>query len=58
MKKYIWFGIDTYYPSGGLGDIRGQFDDLNEATLAFESSECNRNYVVDRDTWEKVWDDD
>ncbi len=31
MKRYILFGGDDYYPSGGTDDLIGSFDTLQEA---------------------------
>ena len=30
MKRFLVFAYDDYYPSGGLADIRGEFDTLEE----------------------------
>lgn len=54
MKKYILFCIESYYPSGGLDDIEGSFDTLEDAIA--DLSPGDRCYVVDRDTWGKVWE--
>ena len=62
FKKYIVFIIEQYYPSGGLSDISGSYDTIEEAREhilramdiveleedLFESSLCQ---IVDRDTW-------
>jgi hypothetical protein len=34
VKPYLLFAGDNYYPSGGLDDLRGDFDTLEEAKLA------------------------
>lgn len=31
MKRYLVFGGDTYYPSGGWNDYIGEFDKSDEA---------------------------
>lgn len=61
MKKFIAFGFDDYYPSGGLEDIRGSFDTIEEAIVSLGEPLCDFSpalpdnaYVVDRDTWKKV----
>ena len=69
MKKYVIFAWDQYYPGGGLGDLVGDEDDLeaakaiclankfvyqfgkNEHTMSFDYAQ-----IVDRDTWEVIWD--
>lgn len=53
MKKYVRFAWDQYYPCGGLGDMRGSYDDLEEA--CFKDDYYDYTIVVDRDTWETVW---
>jgi len=61
-KKYIVFAFFDYYPSGGLGDIKESFDDLEEArkftTPTYDDymgDVLYDNYeIVDRDTWEIV----
>lgn len=30
MKRYLLFGFDTYYPSGGVGDLLFDFDSVKE----------------------------
>ena len=58
MKKYIVFQFDTYYPGGGLSDIKGSFDTLEEAITFIKKDYQDYSYVVDRDTWEKIFVDD
>ena len=57
-KKYILFQFDDYYPSGGLWDIKGSFDTIEEAK---DNWSCRPSYdqseIVDRDTWEIVWEE-
>lgn len=31
MKRYMLFAFETYYPAGGSGDVRGEYDTLDEA---------------------------
>lgn len=54
-KKYIWFKMYNYYPSGGLGDIKDSFDSLDEAIAAVGKPDGEDHQIVDRDTWETVW---
>lgn len=58
MKKFVRFDWDQYYPGGGLGDVSGSYDTLEEAIAANPSRYMDYAYVVDRDTWEIVWDKD
>jgi hypothetical protein len=50
-KKYILFCSNTFYPAGGLADIVGSYDTLEEAKANFC---CDGGEIVDRDTWEIV----
>lgn len=58
FKKYILFRFTWHYPAGGLGDIAGSFDSIDEAK-AFNESEgaVDTSEIVDRDTWKVVWSD-
>lgn len=31
MKQYLLFAGDYYYPSGGMSDLHGQYDNFEEA---------------------------
>ena len=53
-KKYIVFQFDAYSPAGGLNDITGSFDLLEEAIEYAKKNLDDCNEIVDRDTWEKV----
>jgi len=53
FKRFIIFSITDYYPSGGLDDIWGDADFLEEAR-AMRQSRSEYSYIVDRDTWKKV----
>jgi hypothetical protein len=51
-KKYIVFAYEQYYPSGGMGDIVGSFDTIEEAReRGSDNDYCD---IVDRDTWEII----
>ena len=58
-KKYIVFEFDGYEPNGGMGDITGSFNDLQEAKNS-RSKTMNFDHIqiVDRDTWQLVWYED
>jgi hypothetical protein len=56
MKKYIVFGYDDYYPSGGMNDIIGQEDSLEKAIKIGQSKNYENIQIVDRDTWEIIGD--
>lgn len=53
--KYVVFAWDDYYPAGGLGDIRGSFDLLEDARaelLKHTNAGRGGGEILDRDTWE------
>lgn len=53
-RRFITFAMDRYYPGGGLDDIQGSADTVEEARAIGRDSRCEDWYVVDRDTWERV----
>jgi hypothetical protein len=62
MEKFILFQFNEHYPAGGLSDITGSFPTLElakEKALKRESVAdfYDYSYVVDRDTWEIVWEE-
>lgn len=54
MKRYIVFAYDAYYPSGGVGDIVGDTDNIEECKKIFESAQCELGQVLDTLTGETV----
>ena len=57
FKRYIVFVIERYYPGGGLDDIVGSTNVLDEcAAIARTNTVMTQAdwYIVDRDTWERV----
>ncbi len=63
MKRFLLFGGYQYYPSGGMRDLRGDFDTLEEAEKAAtrgESMIAESGYdwwhVLDTETMEVVSD--
>jgi len=57
MKKYIVFQFHQFYPGGGIGDITGSFDEIDEAKKFINSDPHDYNEIVDRDTWEIILED-
>lgn len=57
MKKFILFAYDYWYPMGGLKDIAGDFQYLDDAIKFVQTQDLHNDciHVVDRDTWEIVW---
>ena len=57
MKKFILFQWGAYDAFGGLNDIKGDFDTLEEAVAAAQATKYwDTSEVVDRDTWSVVWE--
>jgi hypothetical protein len=61
MKKYILFEYDDCYPSGGLTDITADSDDIEilkaqATTSSGDNIWYDNSYIVDRDTWQRVWE--
>ena len=59
LKKYILFIIDDYYPAWWVWDIEWSYDDLDmakdiEKKIIKRRMSCT-SYIIDRDTWEKVF---
>lgn len=54
MKRFVVFAYDTYYPGGGMSDLFGSFDTIEEASEAGRSCDFDHFEVVDRDTWEEI----
>lgn len=49
MTKFMLFGGDSYYPSGGMGDYLGTYDSIEEAKGG-GGERCDWAHVVDMDT--------
>lgn len=61
MKRYLSFIGAVYYPSGGMGDFKGDFDTLEEAVKFISKSVDDNNYyeTVEQQwkyIWANVWD--
>jgi hypothetical protein len=58
MKRFVVFAFYWYYPSGGMGDLRGSVDSIEEAKALILQmggfGSCDEADVVDRDTWKAV----
>lgn len=54
-KKYICFGYHDHYPSGGVGDIQYDTDNLEEAREFADTAAYDHREIIDRDTWEEVY---
>jgi len=48
MKRFLVFGFDSYYPSGGARDFLAAFDTLNQALEGASTSKASP------DLWDHV----
>jgi len=59
MKRYLLFGGDQYYASGGMADYIGDYDDVEEAEMAARALEGKKRPIwsmsSDRDTRVEWW---
>lgn len=58
MKRYLLFGGDTYYPRGGMHDLRGDFFTAEGAVSQAQKGEpmvavsgYDWWHVIDTETW-------
>ena len=56
MEKYVVFQYSQYYPRGGLDDISEDFESLEDAIIFCTKNPRDYNEIVDRDTWEIVYE--
>ncbi len=56
MKAYALFAFDKYYPEGGVNDLRGFYDTVDDAYDAWAMGEARYDLcqIVATATWEKV----
>lgn len=57
MKRYLVFKFDQYYPAGGMDDLIGQADTLNDAKNIVKAEVERTAYIDEGETWESdsVW---
>lgn len=58
-KKHLLFAGDHYYPCGGMDDLKGSFNTIDEAVVEIKRNKWDDvNYhwyqIVDRDTMEII----
>lgn len=51
MKRYLAFSGDIYYPSQGMGDFIGDYDDIKDAIFDVKTSCESSDYM-----WGLVYD--
>lgn len=59
MKRYFAFAGSRYYPSGGMGDLTGDFDTKEEAVSSALTVAGELGYDMEtmwRFRWAHVWD--
>lgn len=56
MKRYLVFTYDTYYPAGGMNDLKETTDDLEEAKSLVDNAQVG--CVYDTVLNEVVYDTD
>lgn len=49
IKRYMVFGYNMFYPSGGMNDYLSSHDDIEEAK-GIERGDYNNYHIYDRDT--------
>lgn len=54
FKRYIVFAFAHYYPEGGLDDVRGSFDTVDEALTFAKTIRADTTEIIDRETWQEV----
>lgn len=61
MKRYMLFVGDTYYPSGGIKDFYGSYDDLDDLlndaqSMLHGEMPKSRNRPFEQSPWMNVFD--
>ena len=56
MKRYILFGYDNYYPTGGFNDVIGSYDTKEEYRDKMEESKYENYQVFDCDLKHLIYD--
>lgn len=56
MKRYLCFICAQYYPSGGMDDLIGDFETLDEALAFLIKAIENLKVEQDKNT-EEIWED-
>lgn len=52
MKQYILFAYYSRSANGGMDDMRGSFDTIQEAESYYNRHNWEEAQIVNRDTWE------
>jgi len=61
--RYLIFQYDVYYPSGGINDLRGTFNDIEDVRSFIENNKSNYDnyHIYDRISGEQIndlWSDE
>lgn len=54
FKRFMVFGLDEFYPAGGLGDVVDSFDTIEEARARTKQEDHAIFEILDRETGEEV----
>ena len=56
--RYLIFQYDVYYPSGGINDLRGTFNDIEDVRSFIENNKSNYDnyHIYDRISGEQIHD--
>ena len=44
MKRYLLFAGDVYYPLGGMNDLFGDFDSMDEAVAKMQATNDDHDW--------------
>lgn len=55
-KRFLVFSFEDYYPCGGIGDIEGTSDDIEEAIRIANEDTGDYVYVFDCDLRKVVYE--
>ena len=55
MKRYLLFAGYDYYPSGGMGDFKNDFDTIDEAMQYAKANKDDWQHIYDQQEHKEVW---
>lgn len=58
MKRYFAFKGEVYYPSKGMEDFVGDFENLEDAIVALTVDHKTQKAWSNNSEWAVVWDSD
>ena len=54
-EKYVVFGYDQYYPTGGMNDFKKSFVKREDAIAWLVDSDYDYGEVVEKSSWDIVF---